>query len=375
MDKPQNRPYSNIARSRSYSRFGPMSPTLKIILLVGLHVVLALGMRSFSRLATLHALIVFAIGTWKAITSKDIKEVIPVVVYITGAEVLWRMTRAGVFWEFGKYATIAILVFALLKKRHIKGAGVPILFFVLLAPSILLTVDAFGFSERSQELISFNLSGPLAVSVCLLFFRQFEVKVSELQDWIWPMVYPILGVLTLAAYSTLTATKIDFGTESVFVTSGGYGPNQVSAALGLGALMLVMWAISAERQGGRSLALLFALALLTQSFLTFSRGGVYNFIIGISAAFLHLLGKPNKFIRGVFVLLIVGIIAGGFILPRLETYTGGALSQRFTDIDLGNRELLARADLELFFRYPLLGVGPGMGVYQRQNVIYAAAHT
>jgi O-antigen ligase len=139
--------------------------------------------------------------------------------------------------------------------------------------------------------------------------------------------------------------------------------------------MLVMWAITAEKQGGRSLALLLAMAFLTQSFLTFSRGGVYNFTIGITAAFLHLLGKPNKFIRGVFVLLIVGIIAGVFILPRLETYTSGALSQRFTDVDLGNRELLARADLELFYRNPFLGVGPGMGIYQRQNVVYAAAHT
>ncbi|MEE4176613.1 MAG: hypothetical protein V2I46_03795, partial [Bacteroides sp.] len=259
MDKPQNSPYSNISRSKTYSKFGPMSPTLKIILLIALHVALALAMRSITLLATLHALIVFVIGAWKAITAEDIKDVVPVVAYITGAEVLWRMTRAGVFWEFGKYATIAILILALLKKRKIKGVGVPILFFIFLAPSILLTVDAFGLNERSRALISFNLSGPLAVSVCLLFFQQFKIKVSELQDWVWPMVYPILGVLTLAAYSTLTATEINFGTESVFITSGGFGPNQVSAALGLGALMLVMWAITAEKQGGRSLALLLAM--------------------------------------------------------------------------------------------------------------------
>jgi hypothetical protein len=42
---------------------------------------------------------------------------------------------------------------------------------------------------------------------------------------------------------------------------------------------------------------------------------------------------------------------------------------------LGNRELLARADIDLFLENPFLGVGPGMGIYQRRNVVYAAAHT
>jgi O-antigen ligase len=139
--------------------------------------------------------------------------------------------------------------------------------------------------------------------------------------------------------------------------------------------MLVMWAITAEKQGGRSLALLLAMALITQSFLTFSRGGVYNFAIGITAAVLHLIGKPNKFIRGVFIVLIIGLIAGVLILPRLESYTAGALSQRFTDVDITSREVLAQADLNLFYQNPLFGVGPGMGQFLRQGVRVSAAHT
>ena len=78
--------------------------------MVLLHILLALTMRSYKLVSTLHAMVVLAIGVYTALTSEDIKKIIPIIGYITGAEVLWRMTKAGVFWEFGKYATIAILI-------------------------------------------------------------------------------------------------------------------------------------------------------------------------------------------------------------------------------------------------------------------------
>lgn len=375
MDKYQNKVQTQLPRLSSHPRFGPMSATAKILLMVILHIVLALAMRSFTIFSTLHALIVFAIGAYIALTSKDIKAAIPIVGYITGAEVLWRMTRAGVFWEFGKYATIAILMLALLKKGKLKKSVLPLLFFIVLIPSVIFTIDAFGFSERARELISFNLSGPLAASICILFFSHVETNLEEIKTWIWLTVYPILGILTLAAYSTITATEIDFGSESVFVTSGGYGPNQVSAVLGLGAILLVMLAISEGKKIGRFWAILFALGLLVQSFLTFSRGGIYNFTISLGGAILHLLGKPNKFTKGIFILIVFLALMVVFIIPQLETFTGGMLSQRFLDTDLTSRESLFEADFKIFLENPVFGVGPGMAMYFRRGATYAAAHT
>jgi len=374
MYKSQRTSFSRVPNLRQHPRFGPMSATTKILLLTIVHVVLAFLMRNYQLLSTLHALVTFGIGVWTALTAKDLKSVIPIAAYIMGAEVLWRMTDAGVFWEFGKYATIAILVIAILRKRKIEKAFLPILFFIVLIPSIILTINALGFTERAQQFISFNLSGPLAASVCMVFFRQHRFKSNEMQSWIWPAVYPILGILTLAAYSTLTATEIYFGDESVFITSGGYGPNQVSAVLGLGALLLVMLAISGEKKG-RFLGIIFSLAFITQSFLTFSRGGVYNFAIGIIAAMLHLLRKPNRSVRRGLVVLIIGIIIIVLIFPQLEQFTGGMLSQRFTDLNVTSREDLAKADLQLFLDNPIFGVGPGMALYRRQGTVIAAAHT
>ncbi len=121
MNNSQYPAYKSSQRLHHHPRFGPLSDTAKFVLFAFIHVILALAMRRFNILSTLHAILVFLIGFLKALTTKDIKEVIPVTAYIMGAEVLWRMTNAGVFWEFGKYAVIAIFGIILLRNRKIKN--------------------------------------------------------------------------------------------------------------------------------------------------------------------------------------------------------------------------------------------------------------
>lgn len=360
---------------RDQSHPGKLSQDSKIILLVLLHIPLALLLRNVRVAATAHALVTFAIGAYIALTTDQIKRVIPIVAYIAGAEVLWRMTKANIFWEFGKYATVAILILALLKTRKISKAGWPLVYFLLLLPSILLTVELFGLTRMTRNAISFNLSGPLAACVAMIFFQQIKTDPAELGGWLWGAVYPILSILTLAAYNTLTATEIQFGTESIFTTSGGFGPNQVSAMLGLGALILIMLAIQAEGTGKEFWILGLALALLVQSLLTFSRGGVLNVLVAIPLAFIHLFKSTGKWIQRVFFVFVLALAAYFLILPQLDAFTGGALNVRYTDLSLTGREEIARADLQLFIDNPVFGVGPGLSAYRRSFMSGAAAHT
>ena len=53
------------------------------------------------------------------------------------------------------------------------------------------------------------------------------------------MVAPIIGVASLAVFS-LATTEAEFGSNSNFAGSGGYGPNQVSCMLALGAVLAVL---------------------------------------------------------------------------------------------------------------------------------------
>lgn len=350
--------------------------TNKIFWLIVLHIGLALFIDNFRFAATIHALLVFALGVRTALTSEDIRKVIPYAAYIVGAEVLWRMSKASVFWEFGKYATVAILVIALLKnKKKLQAPWLPILYFLMFIPSMFLTINSLGWTERARELISFNLSGPLSAAICMLFFLQVEINEELINKTIWAMVYPLVGILSLAIYSTVTATAIDFGTEAVFVTSGGYGPNQVSAMLGLGAFGLILWMIQTNKKGGRLLAIALSLGFIVQSFLTFSRGGIYNLVIALAAALLVLLSKPSKFVRSFSIVFFILVIIGIFAFPQMEELTSGALSVRFQNLDPTNRISLAEADLNLFFENPIAGVGPGMGTASRLFGGMSAAHT
>lgn len=345
------------------------------ILLILLHIGLGLALRESELLSTLHALFVLALSIWIALTAKDLVKVLPYVAYVVGSEVLWRMTKADIFWEFSKYALVLILVIALMRHRKVQGVFLPVLFFVLLVPSILLTINSFGFSETTREAISFNLSGALTLSVCAVTFSNVRLSFSEIKKMIWAMVYPISAIFAIALISTLTSEAITFTPDSNFVTSGGYGPNQVSAILGLGALLLGMLLLISRQKGFYLTPIVLAIAFLAQSILTFSRGGIVNVAVSVLAVITQLILKPERSSRRVLLFLVIIVIVTFVVAPRLDTFTAGALSERYSDFDTTGRTELIEADLDLFKNNQLAGVGVGMSAYLRRYMPGAAAHT
>lgn len=348
---------------------------ISIMFMILLHAVLALAMREVGILSTLHALVVLSLGLWKALSSKELREVLPLSAYVVGSEVLWRMTKADIFWEYAKYALVLILIVALIKQRKVVKAFLPILFFSLLLPSIFLTIDRLGFSETTREAISFNLSGPLSLAVCALVFMNTKLTDIDIRKMIWSIVYPVTGILTLAAVSTFTAEEINFVTESNFVTSGGYGPNQVSAILALASLLVLMLVFIKRQKGFGLIPLLLSLALITQSILTFSRGGIVNIGVTLVIVILQLLLRPEKSTKQLFLLLLIIIFIAIFVIPRIEIFTAGALSDRYSELSTTGRTEILEADLDLFTRNPITGVGPGISPYLRLYGQGAAAHT
>lgn len=351
--------------------------TRNILLLIAAQVGLAFAARSFAMVSTLHALLTFGIGLYIVLFSKHPKRVIWVAAYVVGAEIFWRMTDANVFWEFGKYAIIAILLIGFLRQKHLNNALLPIIYFLLLTLSILLTLFAHGLSSDSRQMISFNLSGPLALMVSVLYFSQIKLNQDELQNVGWAIAIPLVSVFTLAFYQTVTATNIRFTTDSNFLTSGGFGPNQVSAVLGLGAVMMFLVMLTSSKTHLRLLAAGLMLAFLVQSALTFSRGGIVNAAVCIAIGSLHFL-KVRKGKSGALVLFFaLALIGVYFLYPQLDQFTGGMLTRRFQEMDLTGRAQIAQAELTVWKDNLLFGVGPGEAAYQAAAYYgsYTAAHT
>jgi hypothetical protein len=337
-----------------------------------MHLPLALLMRESSAFSTVHALATVALGLYFALAGRrHLVRVAYVGAYIVGAEVLWRMTAAQVFWETGKWATAAILITAMLRSGRLKGPPLVLWYFALLLPSVMLTLTALGLGETRREL-SFNLSGPFALMVCCCFFASLKLSVRHLQRLFLVQIAPTLGVAAIALYGISTATNLSFGKGSSFGTSGGFGPNQVSAALGLGALSaLLVLLVGKLSVRVRIIVLAAMLFLAVHSALTFSRGGLYNAVAAALLAALYFMKDAGTRARLLVLVPVLLLIVNYTVLPQLDSFTQGALSNRFKSVDTTNRNDIALAQLEVWRDNPLIGVGPGLS----RDYADALAHT
>jgi len=336
------------------------------------HALLAWLMSQNELFATLHALATFAVGMMLGLTGSH-KRAAYVAAYVAGAEVLWRMTDANIFWEFGKYATVAILGVALLRSRAIRIPRLALLYFVFLLPSLVLTV-AHRSLPVARDQISFNLSGPLSLFVCVWFFSSLELEKHEFERMVVAFAGPATGIATIALAGILRASGIRWVAASSFAASGGFGPNQVSSALALGVLLIFLLLLYERLSASKQLVLgLLGLWLLAQTALTFSRGGFVTTAVATVVALLHTLFIPER--RGkALVLTLASLAIVAFLLfPYLDEMTGGALAERYADTNLTGRDTIMRDDVRIFLEHPATGVGPGMaGEYRTRRV---AAHT
>lgn len=359
--------YSSYAASRTWE----FAPGLRFrwVAFFAAQVILALLMCRVPGVATLHALVTFAVGLWLAAFGRRPEQVAYVGAYIVGSEVIWRIADAGVFWEFGKYAMAAIFLVSVLRFRPLKAPALPLLYFALLLPSTLLTVAYLDSWDARRE-ISFNLSGPFALAVSAWFFCYLKLSRAQVHKLFLTLMGSALGVAAITLVSTLSASQIRFTTESNSVTSGGFGPNQVSSVLGLAALLAFLCLVGGVRSLGLK-ALTFGGMILfaTQSALTFSRGGLYDAAGGVAAASLFLAKDARSLARLIVVMGLLFVLGSYFLVPRLDEFTGGAFVERFSDTDPTHRDEIALTDLQIWKDNPVLGVGPGRSPEFREHLV------
>lgn len=349
--------------------------TLVIPVLLVAHLLLGPLLVFAPVLTGLHVLSVLALGVWWAILSPRTERVLYICAYITGAEVLWRMADSPLFWEFGKYAVIGLLLLTALRSNRLRGPVLPLIFFALLLPSTVLPLANLDSTELRKQ-VSFNLSGPLALAVCTWFFAQTALTGVLLRRMFLSLVLPIVSIGALTLTGILSAKELSFNNSSNFATSGGFGPNQVSAVLGFGALLIFLWLFDKEQSRGLKLTMIAVmLFLMAQSALTFSRGGLYAAGASALVAAYFLVRDRRTRLRlavGLGVLLVVVNFA---LLPVLDQFTGGALTKRFADTKLSGRDQIVLSDLQVFYDHMIFGVGPGQARQYREGHNKAAAHT
>ncbi len=356
---------------------------VRVIVFLSLHIVLALTMNLSPWISTIHGVIALLFGLRAALLGR-VSQVIYAVAYIGACEVLWRMSRAHLIWEYSKYAMVLVIFVAIVVElrqrsdtRRLRSMS-PILLMALLTPAAVMVVLQLGPVD-ARDPLSFNMSGYLAIAMLALYLWGRPVNRDTTVRALLAIMAPIVGITFLAIYFTLTdLDSLIFVGASNWVTSGNYGPNQVANMMGFGALAGTMLFIMLPRSwGARGFVLVMTLAMLGQGLLTFSRGGIYSFVLALAVFGMHLMRTPRA--RGRLLLLfgIFGVILIVGIYPFLDQFTGGSLSERFSDTDTTGRMEAASVDMRAFSENVLVGVGVGqVAEYHRDYLGYTiAAHT
>ena len=359
------------------------------IYLILFHVMLGLIMSNFRFISTYYGLGIIIIGTYLILIYQDPKGHLPIIFscYIMGIEVLLRMGRSTLFWEFGKYAIIYFIFLGIIRKSKEININVPILFYFLLLSLSIIMVPFNSFSQWRQD-VAFNLSGPALLMISSIYFFNTRISKIELLNILSFSIYPIISMSVFVYLKMPDIQTYNFLPYSNPSTSGGYGPNQVSTIFGLGVAILVLSQILRGKIcGGKAIDISLLVLFFGLGLMTFSRGGILAAIITISIAMIYHLFHDQKriliFIKGIGILFI--IIISWFIIAEI---TNGVINKRYgvgnatyTEKlfgDLTGRTELYKIDFLIFSDNIFTGIGPGQANLQRMDYGYgkaAAAHT
>lgn len=305
--------------------------------------------------------------------------------YIAGGEVLFRMTGASIAYEAGKYGVIFFILLGLFLSGTSRKSGPYWLYLLLLLPAVIISSITLDYGTDFRKAVIFNLSGPFCLGIAALYCVDRRLTYKQLIHLCWAILMPIVAMGVYLYFYTPDTRAALTGTGSNFATSGGFGPNQVATALGLGMFLLIVQLVTMSKDRLLVIVNLSMLSLLSyRAIVTFSRGGVITAIV-ISAAFLFLYmrgAKAQTRSRLTIVILVIAAV-GALTWVLSSTRTDGLIDKRYANKDAAGRikedvstgrGVLISSELEAFYDNPVTGVGVGkIKEYREEKLGVAAA--
>jgi hypothetical protein len=350
---------------------------------------LALSMLFNPKLSTIYSLIIVAFGMYRILSKKNSDGAAHILAaYVIGIEVLFRMNSGGFGYEYGKYAAVLFLLTGFFVERIKKKTPFIYIFFMLvLLPSIFFV--EYPTFDLTRQMVSFNLSGPIMLGISSIYFFQRKVSVVQLRKVFLSMLYPITAMTVFVYFRSGSLEDVEFTTESNFVASGGFGPNQVSTIFGLGILIIAAsYLLNIRLFRLKYLNVFLMLGFLVRGLATFSRGGMLAPMAAIIVCIVVMSLSDSRFQEriGRVVYAFLAIFVVGFIgFYYVNEVSGGLLEMRFKGESMYNkeksnmfsgREEIFQEDMEIFEGNYLTGVGPGMASEKRGEIsgVESAAH-
>jgi len=311
----------------------------------------------YSFVATAYSYICLFIGLFWSLRKNNPLFLMIIISYIAGSEIIWRMSNASIFYESGKYYICLLAGLGALKYRLKGFMSSPFLIYILLlVPSILIT------PEFNRKVISFYLSGPITLAISGYYFSTLNLNKTIIRYLLLAMIIPLAGLMINLLFNTFTASEIYYYSwgDSSRISSGNMSPNQVSGALGFGALasFIYLTIYCTRRNRYYYLMLFLFFGFIIQSVLTFSRGGPISAVLSITC-FLYFLSTSKRIKNIIIIFLMVFTIGNYILVPILNDLTSGNLSKRYGNFDTTGRIDRIFWDMDNFLNNPIFGIGVG----------------
>ena len=363
----------NIAtRNARHTRILVRLVKIEYIKLLLLHFGIAFLIYIYEGMSFVYFLAVFVYFLFVTIQNKNRNnEALMAAAYIAGAEVFWRMTGGLVFYETGKYAVILFLLIGMLFKGTSVRTTPFWTYLFILIPGIIVASVTISYEAEFRKLIAFNLSGPVCLGVSAIYCYYKKIKKKDFQKVLLMLLLPLLCQMFYLFLYTPSLQEGIISLSGNYAATGGYGPNQISTVLGLGAFLLVtrLFTVKSKLINLIDLALLGMMGY--RALITFSRGGVFTAVICILVFVVLLYYKQDQReqekirFKSFLMLIVFGAI---WMFSSVKTF--GLLTNRYTnrnaagqlkeDITTGRVELVV-TELTGFYENPVIGIGVGKG--------------
>lgn len=348
-------------------------------LAVLLHALLGMVLYFYEPIAKIYFVILLVIFLYRVIyasNSEKVFEILKACAYFVGAEVLLRTTKGSISYEAGKYVVIGFCILGMFYKG-ISGKGYPYFAYILcMVPSIFVASKTLSFDANFRTNIAFVLSGPLCLGIASLFTFEKRITIKQLHEVLLMMLLPIVAHTMYIYFYNPSIEEVLSNTASNRAASGGWGANQVSAALGLGMLLIaIRFFMKSPNISLKAFNLILFGFIGYRALVTFSRGGVVAALLTISVFlfFYFLSVKGQRRFEIVFLsLMFLGGIAGVWVISSSQT--GGYIDLRYEnkdhlgrekeDLTTGRTELFVH-ELDGFIENPFFGIGSSRAKDQR----------
>lgn len=313
-------------------------------------------------------------------------EVLLACTYLATFEVILRMTNALFFYEMIKYLIISFTAIGIFYRGFSLKSMPFVIYLLLLVPSIIIASQNIPLGESLRRAVAFNLSGPVCLGIVALYCYQRKITSQRLTQIIKLAIGPLVMLTTYLFLVSPSTQDVITNTASNFATSGGYGPNQVATALGLGMFLCFARFLLIKNFTDNVIDMILMLAMTYRGWLTFSRGGILTGALMIIAIVVTIvLFNRSKLKFSMLPKLAVIVLGLGLAWSFTSLVTNGLIDKRYANEDAAGRakadlstgrEELVSIELEAFTENPITGIGAGQVKYYRaeKDGIVAASH-